>query len=534
MACQDLRRCRPPPPPLLPPLPDVLGPLGGLWPPPHPERQLSSDSGVPAAIRWWCASLEAGTQGAGLFAPPLLLKFGEPTVKAPEAPAGGEHASKAAATAAPALMLSALPAPALPPSGVPGMLDVGVLLLLRQLDELLALGLLVIAQAAAAAACAARCAAWTGLWQPPLLLPAAAAAAAAPAADMRVGVLKPPPACDDRAPPDVLVLALGEPDCGGVITPANAAATAAAGDDEFGVRCVLFLPSTSTPRPLLLDQRPLLLLRLSRVGVLPVGADKMLSISEATSGGAGDLTVRGLPMLPPMPPSTPFMGLPTLTGLCRPAGLDAPAAEGDPGMRPPPWLLLAPLLLDATGCVRMGVRCIGRPAAAAAAAAEAAPAFTGPSEPLPAAAGLLLPIAGAAAESEAAAAAWCCTNSSDLREGGWYAPGVGEARAADPSLLLPPPLLLLLCWCCWVWWWPPWLPSLLGSLLRLSLPLPAAGLKLGSRCLTRKLVRLDYTKHGEASKQRMHQEVNSAWQSDEVAVGMAVHSIYQDCMMHGT
>jgi hypothetical protein len=43
------------------------------------------------------------------------------------------------------------------PSGVPGMLEVGVLPLLRQLAALLALGLLVIAQAAAAAAWAARC-----------------------------------------------------------------------------------------------------------------------------------------------------------------------------------------------------------------------------------------------------------------------------------------------------------------------------------------------------------------------------------------
>jgi hypothetical protein len=43
-----------------------------------------------------------------------------------------------------------------PPSGVPGMLEVGVLPL-RQLPVLLALGLLVIAHDAAAAAWAARC-----------------------------------------------------------------------------------------------------------------------------------------------------------------------------------------------------------------------------------------------------------------------------------------------------------------------------------------------------------------------------------------
>lgn len=149
------------------------------------------------------------------------------------------------------------------------------------------------------------------------------------------------------------------------------------------------------PNPLPLLQRPLLLLRASRVGVLPVGADRMLSISEATAGGAGDLTVRGLPMLPPMPPSDAFRGLPTLRGLSPPPpappppppalGLDAPPADadGDPGssLSPaaaagapavPPALLLALLPPpDDTGCVRMGVRCIGSPAAAAEAAADA-------------------------------------------------------------------------------------------------------------------------------------------------------------------
>jgi hypothetical protein len=98
-------------------------------------------------------------------------------------------------------------------SGVPGMLDVGVLLPLRQLAALLALGLPVMAQAAAAAACAARCGAMeaaTGL--PPLLPAAAAAACAAPAADMRVGVRR-PPGKDSRAPAVLLLLdARGEPD----------------------------------------------------------------------------------------------------------------------------------------------------------------------------------------------------------------------------------------------------------------------------------------------------------------------------------
>lgn len=98
--------------------------------------------------------------------------------------------------------------------GVPGMLDVGVLLPLRQLAALLALGLPVMAQAAAAAACAARCGAMEAATGLPPLLPAAAAAAAcaAPAADMRVGVRR-PPGKDSRAPAVLLLLdARGDPD----------------------------------------------------------------------------------------------------------------------------------------------------------------------------------------------------------------------------------------------------------------------------------------------------------------------------------
>lgn len=58
------------------------------------------------------------------------------------------------------------------------------------------------------------------------------------------------------------------------------------------------------PVLLLLPQSPApdhLLLLLPAFGVLPVGADRMLSMYELTSGGAGELTVRGLPIEPPTP-----------------------------------------------------------------------------------------------------------------------------------------------------------------------------------------------------------------------------------------
>jgi hypothetical protein len=132
--------------------------------------------------------------------------------------------------AAPALMLSAVHA-ALPPPGVPGLL-VGVWAPppLRQLPPTLALvGLPVSAHAAAAAAAAASCGpSGTCMGELPLLK---GGCPACPAAERRVGVPSPPPPeCDVRAPVALLLLCLGEPDCG-VITPASAAATAAAGDE---------------------------------------------------------------------------------------------------------------------------------------------------------------------------------------------------------------------------------------------------------------------------------------------------------------
>lgn len=177
--------------------------------------------------------------------------------------------------------------------------------------------------------------------------------------------------------------------------PAIAAATAAAGEDALELSWGPVL-STSMPRPLPVPQRPpeLLLLRPSRPGVLPVGAARMLSIRFATAGGAGDLMVRGLPMLPPMPLSAAFIGLPTLMGLRAPPKLAAaPAADGDPGSRlttataPPPLLLPRKPPPEEVGCVRMGDRCTGRPAAAAAAAAHAVAAGAASSAPPP----LLLP-----------------------------------------------------------------------------------------------------------------------------------------------
>lgn len=159
--------------------------------------------------------------------------------------------------------------------------------------------------------------------------------------------------------------------------PAMAAATAAAGEEALELSWGPVL-STSMPRPLLFAQRPpeLLLVR-SRKGVPPVGAARMLSIRFATEAGAGDLMVRGLPMLPPMPPSAAFIGLPILTGL---TGLPAPPVDGEPGSRvttataPPALLLAENPPPEEAGCVRMGDRCIGRPAAAATAADAAADA----------------------------------------------------------------------------------------------------------------------------------------------------------------
>lgn len=115
----------------------------------------------------------------------------------------------------------------------------------------------------------------------------------------------------------------GEPLCGGVLTPASAAATAAAG--------VMFpaLPQSPPELPHLPSCAPPLLLRPSRVGVLAVGADRMLSMKEVTSGGAGERTVRGLPIAPP----TPLLDC-ALTGdsagLCEPRLLSrvAPLAHG--------------------------------------------------------------------------------------------------------------------------------------------------------------------------------------------------------------
>lgn len=306
-----------------------------------------------------CCSRLAGTHGAGFGE---LLRSGEPTgtgllLLLPPPPSPND--SNASATASPALS---------PASGVVGALmdaPAALVLALRQFAAPLpccaARGLPAMAACAAAAAAAASCAASapcctaSGVWLLPLPL----------ATDSRVGVLGAaaplkPPACDVR-----VLLALppvaecrGEPLCGGVLTPASAAATAAAGVMLPAPPLLLPAPQSPPQRP---SAPPPALLRASRVGVLAVGADRMLSMNEVTAAGAGEGTVRGLPIDPPTP------DVPVLTG-------DS-AGDGDTT----PFMRAAPLAYGlaerccccaaaSAACVLIGDRCTGRSAAAAAAA----------------------------------------------------------------------------------------------------------------------------------------------------------------------